>query len=51
MDDQIEKLISHAGGAGRYQVIILIIGFFVWSSLSLHNTSIPMLEKFTQLNI
>jgi len=45
MDDQIEKLISHAGGAGRYQVIILIIGFFVWSSLSLHNTSIPMLEK------
>ena len=45
MDDQIEKLISHAGGAGRYQIIILIIGFFVWSSLSLHNTSIPMLEK------
>jgi MFS family permease len=45
MDDQIEKLISHAGGAGRYQVIILIIGFFVWSSLSLHNTSIPLLEK------
>jgi len=45
MDEQIEKLVSHAGGAGRYQIIILIIGFFVWSSLSLHNTSIPMLEK------
>ena len=44
MDEQIEKLISHAGGSGRYQIIILIVAFFVWSSLSLHNTSIPMLE-------
>ena len=44
MDEQIEKLIGHAGGAGRYQIIILMIGFFVWSSLSLHNTSIAILE-------
>ena len=44
MDEHIEKLITHAGGAGRYQIIILIIGFFVWSSLSLHNTSVAILE-------
>lgn len=44
MDEHIEKLIGHAGGAGRYQIIILIIGFFVWSSLSLHNTSVAILE-------
>jgi predicted MFS family arabinose efflux permease len=44
MDEHIEKLIGHAGGAGRYQIIILIIGFFVWSSLSLHNTSDAILE-------
>ena len=44
MEEQIEKLICHAGGSGRYQIIILIIGFFIWQSLSIHNTSIPMLE-------
>ena len=44
MEEQIEKLMGNAGGSGRYQILILIIGFFVWSSLSLHNTSIPMLE-------
>jgi hypothetical protein len=44
MDEHIEKLIGHAGGAGRYQIIILIIGFFVWSSMSLHNTSVAILE-------
>ena len=44
MDEHIEKSIGHAGGAGRYQIIILIIGFFVWSSLSLHNTSVAILE-------
>ena len=44
MEDQIEKLICHAGGSGRYQIIILIIAFFIWQSMSLHNTSIPMLE-------
>ena len=49
MEEQIEKLISHAGGAGRYQIIILMIGFFIWSSLSLHNTSIPMLETVPQV--
>ena len=49
MDEQIEKLINHAGGAGRYQIIILIIGFFVWFSLSLHNTSIPMLETVPEV--
>lgn len=51
MEEQIEKLISHAGGAGRYQIIILIIGFFIWSSLSLHNTSIPMLETVPEVKI
>ena len=49
MEEQIEKLISHAGGAGRYQIIILMIGFFIWSSMSLHNTSIPMLETVPQI--
>ena len=49
MEEQIEKLINHAGGAGRYQIIILIIGFFIWQSLSLHNTSIPMLETVPQV--
>jgi MFS family permease len=49
MDEQIEKLINHAGGAGRYQIIILIIGFFVWFSLSLHVTSIPMLETVPEV--
>ena len=49
MEEQIEKLISHAGGAGRYQIIILMIGFFIWSSLSLHNTSIAMLETVPQV--
>lgn len=44
MDEQIEKLINSAGGTGRYQVIILLIGFFIWNSLSLHSTSLPMLE-------
>ena len=44
MEEQIEKLMGNAGGSGRYQILILITGFFVWSSLSLHNTSIPMLE-------
>ena len=44
MEEQIEKLMGNAGGSGRYQILILIVGFFVWSSLSLHNTSIPMLE-------
>ena len=50
MEEQIEKLINHAGGVGRYQIIVLIIGFFIWSSLSLHNTSIPMLEMMPQVN-
>ena len=50
MEEQIEKLICHAGGAGRYQIIILIVGFFIWQSLSMHNTSIPMLETVQQVN-
>ena len=50
MEEQIEKLICHAGGAGRYQIIILIIGFFIWQSLSIHNTSIPMLETAPIVN-
>ena len=45
MEEQIEKLVNHAGGVGRYQIILLMIGFFIWSSLHLHNTSIPMLER------
>ena len=51
MDDQIEKLIVHAGGASRYQIIILIIGFFIWQSCSLHNTSVPMLETMPKVNV
>lgn len=51
MDDQIEKLIVHSGGAGRYQIIILLIGFFVWQCCSLHNTSIPMLETMPKVSI
>ena len=49
MEEQIEKLVNHAGGVGRYQIILLMIGFFIWSSLHLHNTSIPMLEKVPQV--
>ena len=45
MDEQIEKLVNHSGGAGRYQIIILIIGFFVWNSLSLIQTSLPIIER------
>ena len=44
MEEQIENLINRAGGAGRYQIIILIIGFFIWNSLSFHNTSLAILE-------
>ena len=51
MDDQIEKLIVHAGGSGRYQIIILLIGFFVWQCCSLHNTSIPMLETMPKVRM
>ena len=51
MEEQIEKLIGHAGGAGRYQIIILIIGFFLWSSLSFHNTSIAMLETVPKVKV
>ena len=51
MEEQIEKLIGHAGGAGRYQIIILIVGFFIWSSLSIHNTSIPMLETMPKVKV
>ena len=51
MEEQIEKLVNHAGGVGRYQIIVLIIGFFIWSSLSLHNTSIPMLETVPEVKI
>ena len=51
MDEQIEKLINHAGGAGRYQIILLIVGFFIWFSLSLHNTSIPMLETVPEVSV
>ena len=45
MDEQIEKLINKAGGTGRYQIIILIIGFWIWNSISLIQTSIPILER------
>ena len=45
MDEQFEKLISHSGGYGKYQIIILIIAFFTWFSLAIHSTSLPMLEK------
>ena len=51
MEEQIEKLIGHTGGAGRYQIIILIIGFFLWSSLSFHNTSIAMLETVPKVQV
>ena len=44
MEKQIEKLIEYSGGEGRYQIIILIIFFFIWQSVSIHNTSIAMLE-------
>ena len=51
MEEQIEKLINHAGGAGRYQIIILIIGFFIYSSLSFHNTSLAMLVIVPEVKI
>ena len=51
MEEQIEKLINHAGGAGRYQILILIIGFFIYSSLSFHNTSLAMLETVPQVKL
>ena len=49
MDEQIEKLVNYSGGAGRYQIIILIIGFFIWNSLSLVQTSIPIIERMPQV--
>lgn len=49
MDEQIEKLYNLAGGAGRYQIVILIIGFFVWNSLSLIQASIPILERVPEV--
>ena len=49
MDEQIEKLVNHSGGAGRYQIIILIIGFFVWNSLSLIQTSLPIIERMPKV--
>ena len=51
MEEQIEKLINHAGGAGRYQIITLIIGFFIWSSLSFHNTSLAILETVPNVRV
>ena len=49
MDEQIEKLINQSGGSGRYQIIILIIGFWIWNSLSLIQTSIAILERMPQV--
>ena len=49
MDEQIEKLVNQSGGAGRYQIIILIIGFFVWNSLSLIQTSLPIIERMPKV--
>ena len=49
MDEQIEKLVNHSGGAGRYQIIILIIGFFIWNSLSLIQTSLPIIERMPKV--
>ena len=49
MDEQIEKLVNHSGGAGRYQIIILIIGFFVWNSLCLIQTSLPIIERMPKV--
>ena len=51
MEEKIEKLLGHAGGAGRYQIIILIVGFFIWASLTIHGTSIPMLEAMPKVKI
>ena len=50
MDEQLEKLINQSGGAGRYQIIILIIGFWIWNSLSLIQTSISILERMPEVN-
>ena len=44
MENQIEKLIAYSGGEGRYQILLLVIFFFIWQSVSIHNTSIAMLE-------
>ena len=49
MKEQIEKLVIYSGGAGLYQIIILIIGFFIWQCVSLHNTSLAMLETVPQV--
>ena len=49
MDEQIEKLYNLSGGAGRYQIVILIIGFWIWNSLSLIQTSIPILERVPEV--
>ena len=51
MEEKVEKLLIHAGGAGLYQIIILIVGFFIWSSLTIHGTSIPMLEAMPKVKI
>lgn len=45
MDFLIEKIVLNAGGMGRYQISILLIAFLVWACVSIHNTSLAMLEK------
>ena len=49
MDEQIEKLINQSGGEGRYQIVILILGFWIWNSNSLIQTSIPILERMPEV--
>ena len=49
MDEQIEKLINQSGGSGLYQIVILILGFWIWNSNSLIHTSIAILEKMPQV--
>ena len=49
MDEQIEKLINQSGGEGHYQIVILILGFWIWNSNSLIQTSIPILERMPEV--
>ena len=51
MENQIEKLIAYSGGEGRYQILLLVIFFFIWQSVSIHNTSIAMLETVPRVRV
>lgn len=50
MDAKIEKLISHAGGQHRYQILSVVICFFIWTNADLNSIALPFLEKMPEVS-